>query len=116
MEEKQRCVGVGEGGVIGHGTGAGHSRIELSQIEIVAVEVNEEVELEIATITIFSQGLAEGKGVLSSLVANLLGERTREKFEEMRYLEKSIGKTGCLAMSPFLKMTRKDLWQLYVLE
>ena len=45
-----------------------------------------------------------------------VGERTREKFEEMRYLEKSIGKTGCLAMSPFLQMTRKDLWQLYMLE
>jgi RsiW-degrading membrane proteinase PrsW (M82 family) len=43
------------------------------------------------------------------------GERTKAKFEEMRYLEKSIGKTGCLAMSPFLQMTRKDLWQLYVL-
>jgi len=45
-----------------------------------------------------------------------VGERTRAKFEEMHYLEKSIGKTGCLAMSPFLQMTRKDLWQLYVLE
>jgi RsiW-degrading membrane proteinase PrsW (M82 family) len=45
-----------------------------------------------------------------------VGERTREKFEEMRYLEKSIGKTCILAMSPFLKMTRKDLWQLYMLE
>ena len=45
-----------------------------------------------------------------------VGQRTRAKFKEMRYLEKSIGKTGCLAMSPFLQMTRKDLWQLYVLE
>lgn len=45
-----------------------------------------------------------------------VGERTREKFEEMRYLEKSIGKTGCLAMRPFLQMNRKDLWQLYMLE
>lgn len=45
-----------------------------------------------------------------------VGQRTREKLEEMHYLEKSIGKTGCLAMSPFLKMTRKDLWQLYMLE
>ena len=45
-----------------------------------------------------------------------VGERTKAKFEEMRFLEKSIGKTGCLAMSPFLQMTRKDLWQLYVLE
>ncbi|NNF16288.1 MAG: PrsW family intramembrane metalloprotease [Gammaproteobacteria bacterium] len=45
-----------------------------------------------------------------------VGERTREKFVEMEYLEKSIGKTGVLAMRPFLHMTRKDLWQLYVLE
>ncbi len=45
-----------------------------------------------------------------------IGERTREKFAEMQYLEKSIGKTGVLAMRPFLHMTRKDLWQLYVLE
>lgn len=43
-------------------------------------------------------------------------EETKEKFAEMRYLERSIGKTGCLAMSPFLAMTRKDLWQLFVLE
>jgi RsiW-degrading membrane proteinase PrsW (M82 family) len=45
-----------------------------------------------------------------------VGERTREKFIELEYLEKSIGKTGLLAMKPFLHMTRKDLWQLYVLE
>jgi len=45
-----------------------------------------------------------------------VGESTRARFEEMHYLEKSIGKTGILAMSPFLQMTRKDLWQLYVLE
>lgn len=45
-----------------------------------------------------------------------IGERTRAKFTEMEYLEKSIGKTGLLALRPFLHMTRKDLWQLYVLE
>lgn len=44
------------------------------------------------------------------------GERTREKFEELRYLENSIGRTGCLAMRPFLQMERKDLWQLNVLD
>ncbi len=43
------------------------------------------------------------------------GERTRANFEELRYLEKSIGKTGCLAMKPFLQMERKDLWQMNVL-
>jgi RsiW-degrading membrane proteinase PrsW (M82 family) len=43
-------------------------------------------------------------------------DRTREKFAELHYLEQSIGKTGCLAMKPFLMMERKDLWQLQVLE
>jgi len=45
-----------------------------------------------------------------------VGERTREKFEELRYLEKSIGKTGCLAMNPFLQIERKDLWQMHVID
>lgn len=44
-----------------------------------------------------------------------VGERTRARFEELSYLEKSIGKTGCLAMKPFLQMERKDLWQMHVL-
>lgn len=45
-----------------------------------------------------------------------VGERTREKFEELHFLEKSIGKTGCLAMKPFLLMERKDLWQMQVID
>lgn len=45
-----------------------------------------------------------------------VGERTKEKFTELEFLEGSIGKTGLLAMRPFLHMTRKDLWQLYVLD
>lgn len=45
-----------------------------------------------------------------------VGERTRDKFEELRFLEKSIGKTGCLAMKPFLLMERKDLWQMQVID
>jgi hypothetical protein len=44
------------------------------------------------------------------------GERTQEKFAELEYLERSIGKTGLLALRPLLHMTRKDLWQLNVLE
>lgn len=59
------------------------------------------------------------KGVLMMRANGLdtpVGERTKEKFAEIMYLEKSIGKTGVLAMRPFLHMTRKDLWQLYVLD
>lgn len=44
------------------------------------------------------------------------GERTRANFEELHYLEKSIGKTGCLVMRPFLQIERKDLWQMSILE
>jgi RsiW-degrading membrane proteinase PrsW (M82 family) len=44
-----------------------------------------------------------------------LDEETRAKFEELKYLEKSIGKTGKLAMAPFLHVSGKDLWQLYML-
>jgi RsiW-degrading membrane proteinase PrsW (M82 family) len=40
---------------------------------------------------------------------------TREVFTEMRYLEKSIGRTGVLAIQPMLGMSHKDLWQLYML-
>lgn len=68
---------------------------------------------------LYTELALRAKGVLMMRENGLdvpVGERTRAKFEEMRYLEKSIGKTGCLAMSPFLQMTRKDLWQLYILE
>jgi hypothetical protein len=40
----------------------------------------------------------------------------KAKFEEMKYLERSIGKTGRLAMAPFLHVSGKALWQLYMLE
>jgi len=45
-----------------------------------------------------------------------VGERTRANFEELHYLEKSIGKTGCLAMKPFLQIERQDLWQMHVID
>ena len=42
-------------------------------------------------------------------------EETRAKFTELRYLERSMGKTGMLAIHPMLHMSHKDLWQLYML-
>ncbi len=68
---------------------------------------------------LYTELALRAKGVLMMRENGLdtpVGERTRAKFEEMHYLENSIGKTGILAMRPFLQMTRKDLWQLYVLE
>lgn len=39
----------------------------------------------------------------------------KEKFTELRYLENSIGKTGKLTILPFLNVSSRDLWQLYLL-
>ena len=38
-----------------------------------------------------------------------------ERLTELKYLEKSIGKTGLLAISPILNMSDKELWQLHML-
>jgi protease PrsW len=42
-------------------------------------------------------------------------DETRALFQEMKYLERSIGKTGKLALLPFLHTGGKELWQLYVI-
>ena len=39
----------------------------------------------------------------------------REKFDELAYLEKSVGKTGMLAIGPILQRSRRDLWELHML-
>jgi len=39
----------------------------------------------------------------------------RDKFLEMDFLEKSIGKTGLIALKPFLHTSHRDLWQLYMI-
>jgi hypothetical protein len=38
------------------------------------------------------------------------------KLEELRYLEKNIGRTGLLALDPFLHTGTRELWQLTVLD
>ncbi|HWP82936.1 MAG TPA: PrsW family glutamic-type intramembrane protease [Bacteroidota bacterium] len=40
----------------------------------------------------------------------------KEKFAEMKYLEKSIGRTGSLALHPFIHTSSRNLWQLNMLE
>jgi RsiW-degrading membrane proteinase PrsW (M82 family) len=42
-------------------------------------------------------------------------EEMRSLFQEMKYLERSIGKTGKLALLPFLHISGKELWQLYMI-
>ena len=58
------------------------------------------------------------KGVLLMRESGLeapVDDETREKLVELKYLERSIGRTGQLAMRPVLQMTGKDLWQIYML-
>ena len=39
----------------------------------------------------------------------------RAKFDELRYLERSIGRTGKRAMKPFLNLNARDLWQIHMI-
>jgi RsiW-degrading membrane proteinase PrsW (M82 family) len=58
------------------------------------------------------------KGVLMAREAGFEAEPDPElgpKFEELRYLEKSIGRTGMLALHPFVHTSTRDLWQLNML-
>ena len=60
-----------------------------------------------------------GKGILIAREAGLhlpVAEDVRANLDEMRYLEKAIGRTGMLAVRPLLRRSRHDLWHLYVLE
>ncbi len=47
---------------------------------------------------------------------NPIDPEIKQKFTELKYLEKNIGKTGKLAMSPILHTTSQDLWQMYLLD
>ena len=48
-------------------------------------------------------------------VAVPMDEATQAKFEELHYLETSIGKTGLRALKPMRHISDKELWQLNVL-
>jgi RsiW-degrading membrane proteinase PrsW (M82 family) len=43
------------------------------------------------------------------------GPDIQAKFEELRYLERTIGRTGMLAIEPIHRWSRRDLWQLSLL-
>ena len=60
---------------------------------------------------------ARAKGVLLMREAGFatpIDVETRERLAELKFLEKSVGTTGRLALSPILHVTSRDLWQLYV--
>ena len=59
------------------------------------------------------------KGLLMMREAGFAVQRDAEideKLIELRYLQKSIGRTGALAIDPILQTTAQDVWQLQMLE
>lgn len=44
-----------------------------------------------------------------------MDDETKAKFEELRYLEGSIGKAGLRALKPMRHISDKELWQLNML-
>jgi len=72
----------------------------------------------LAYLRLYTELALRAKGVLMMRESGFdlpVDEATREKFAELRYLEKSVGRTGLLAIQPMLHMSHKDLWQLYML-
>jgi RsiW-degrading membrane proteinase PrsW (M82 family) len=59
------------------------------------------------------------KGLLLAREAGLdapVGDDVRANLAELRYLERSIGRTGLLALAPILRRSSRDVWQVYLLE
>ena len=72
----------------------------------------------LAYLRLYTELALRAKGVLMMRESGFdvpVDEPTREKFAELSYLEKSVGRTGLLAIQPMLHMSHKDLWQLYML-
>ena len=72
----------------------------------------------LAYLRLYTELALRAKGLLMMRESGFdapIDEPTREKFAELKYLEKSVGRTGLLAIQPMLHMSHKDLWQLYML-
>jgi hypothetical protein len=69
---------------------------------------------------VYTELSLRAKGLLmmreSGFVASVMDEETKGRFDELHYLERSIGSAGMRALQPLMHMSRQDLWQLYVLE
>ena len=61
----------------------------------------------------------KAKGILMMREAGFDAEpdpSLKATFDELRYLERSIGRTGMLALTPFLHTSTRDLWELTMLD
>jgi hypothetical protein len=70
-------------------------------------------------VRLYTELALRAKGILMMRESGFeptIDDETRARFAEMRYLETSIGRTGLMAIHPLLHMSRRDLWQLYMLK
>jgi RsiW-degrading membrane proteinase PrsW (M82 family) len=61
----------------------------------------------------------KAKGILlmrEAGIPSVPDEEVKEKLNELKYLERNIGSTGLLAISPIFHTSSRDLWQLYLLD
>lgn len=59
---------------------------------------------------------AKGLVMANQLGIDLPPDRdVKARFDELRYLERAIGRTGLLAVRPLLRTTSRDLWQMHML-
>jgi protease PrsW len=69
---------------------------------------------------VYTELSLRAKGLLmmreSGFVAAGMDDETKGRFDELRYLEGSIGPAGMRALQPLMHTSRQDLWQLYMLE
>jgi len=70
-------------------------------------------------LTIHLELSLRAKGMLLARAAGVevpVDAAVRANLEEMKYLEKTVGTTGCLAILPLRRTSRRDLWQILLLE
>ena len=69
---------------------------------------------------VYTELALRAKGLLmmreSGFVASGMDADTKARFDELHYLEGSIGAAGMRALQPLMHTSREDLWQLYMLQ
>lgn len=68
---------------------------------------------------LFSELSLRAKGILLMRENGFTARRDAhidDSLAELRYLEKTIGKTGALALAPIMRASKEDVWQLRLLE
>ena len=70
-------------------------------------------------LTIHLELSLRAKGMLIARAAGVhvpVDDSVRANLEEMKYLEKAVGPVGCLAILPLRRTSRRDLWQILLLQ